>query len=310
MPTGEYLQYGGQAVIEGVMMRSPRYFAIACRNPQQEVVLLSEPIAATWIGRQKWLKRPFLRGTLALLDAMALGIRALQFSSNVQLAEPPKEGEEPKKPESIQGFAVGGAIVFAMAFGMFLFVGVPTMVSDLFRARHWSDSSLNMMDGVIRIAIFIAYIAVISILKDIRAVFQYHGAEHKAVNTLEANLPLTIENAKQQTRLHPRCGTSFIMVVLILSIILFSFLPRPALYLRMPMHMVALPIIAGLAYEAIRLAGRFKAKTLTKLAFAPGLLSQYLTTREPTDDQIEVALAALRTVVEKEHADAIVAPVA
>jgi len=308
MPTGEYLQYGGQAVIEGVMMRSPRYFAIACRSPKQEIVLQSEPIEATWIGRQKWLKRPFLRGTLALLDAMALGIKALQFSANVQLEEEKKEapeGEAAKvvpdsKSASIQGFAVGGAMVFALIFGMFLFVFLPTYISDLLKARHWQDRSLNMLDGVLRITIFVIYVSVIGMLKDIQRVFQYHGAEHKAVNTLEANLPLTLENAKLQTRLHPRCGTSFIMVVLIISIFVFSFLPRPPIFLRMPLHMIALPIIAGFAYEAIRLAGRFKTKAITKLAFAPGLLSQFLTTREPTDDQIEVALIALKTVVEKE----------
>lgn len=320
MPTGEYLQYGGQAVIEGVMMRSPRFFAVACRAPNDEIVLQAEALAITWIGRQKWLKKPFLRGSLALVDAMMLGIRALTFASNIQLDEryaktPPTDAvadpapesaataEKPTPSSSIQGIAIGGAMVVGLGFGVVLFFVVPTLISEFFKRYGWSVGALNMLDGVLRILIFLGYIMLIGLNKEIRRVFQYHGAEHKAINTLEDGQEMSLENARAQTRLHPRCGTSFVIIVLLLSILVFSVLPRPVVYLRIPMHLLMLPVIAGIAYEAIRLAGRFRSSFWTKIAFAPGLLTQYLTTREPDDRQIEVALAALNSVIEREGFD-------
>lgn len=291
----ENLQYGGQAVIEGVMMRSPRYFAVACRHPNGEIVLKLEDLANSWLARLKWLNRPFLRGTLALLDAMALGIRALRFSADVQLEEQTQTVQQKR----INDLAIGSTMVVGLLLGLGLFVALPTTLTQLLPWKH--PVLLNVLDGVIRIAFFIGYVVAVGNLKEIRRVFQYHGAEHKAINTFEAGLPLTIENAKAQPRIHPRCGTSFVMVVLILAIFVFSLTGRPPIWIRIPLHIALLPLVAGVAYEVIKFAGRYKGSRFTRWLLAPGLWSQHITTREPDEAQIEVALRALQAVVEQER---------
>ncbi len=335
MPKGEYLQYGGQAVIEGVMMRSPRYFAVACRAPDGRIIVHSEPVAKTWVGRLTWLKKPFLRGTLALFDAMALGIRALQFAAQVQTEEPQKKEEVPEKNgaptettrteegsemvhakgdegSSLMKISVVGAMITGLAIGVFLFVMLPVWLAQPVRNAGGSLIVTNLIEGVIKAAIFLGYIALIGQMKEIKEVFKYHGAEHKAINAMEAGQDLTLENARAQTRLHPRCGTSFAIIVLLLSIIVFTFLPReygmPSVildtFVRIGLKLLVIPLIAGVAYEAIRLAGTFRDERWVKILFAPGLATQYLTTREPRDDQIEVALVALRTVIKREQEEA------
>ncbi len=289
------LQYGGQAVIEGVMMRSPRYFAVACRHPNGDIVVKLEDLAHSWLARLKWLNRPFLRGTLALLDAMALGIRALRFSADVQLEEQTQTVQQKR----INDLAIGSTMVVGLLIGLGLFVALPTTLTQLL---PWKNPVLlNMLDGILRIVLFLGYVVAVGNLKEIRRVFQYHGAEHKAINTLEAGLPLTLENAKQQSRIHPRCGTSFVMVVLILAIFVFSLTGRPPIWLRIPLHIALLPLVAGIAYEAIKFAGRYKESRFTRWLLAPGLWSQHITTREPEEAQIEVALRALQAVVEQEQ---------
>jgi len=289
------LQYGGQAVIEGVMMRSPRYFAVACRRPNGYIVVKLEDLANSWLARLKWLNRPFLRGTLALLDAMALGIRALRFSADVQIEEQTQTVQQKR----INDLAVGSTMVLGIAIGVGLFVALPTALTQLL---PWKNPVLlNMLDGIIRIALFLGYVMAVGNLKEIRRVFQYHGAEHKAINTFEAGLPLTMENARQQSRIHPRCGTSFVMVVLILAIFVFSLTGRPPIWLRIPLHIALLPVVAGIAYEVIKFAGRHKESRFTRWLLAPGLWSQRITTREPEEAQIEVALCALQAVVEQER---------
>lgn len=340
-PVGDFLQYGGQAVIEGVMMRSPRYFAVACRRPNGEIVVRREEVDKSLLGKLKWLNKPLLRGTLALLDAMVLGTRALAFASSVQMEAQQKQSARPapapsslKRAEeeilasatamavgppiediptqmpasgNINDIAIGGTIVFSFLFGIALFLLLPTALTDgikhlgllqphIQQSRIW----LNVIDGLIRMAIFFGYIGLISLMPQIREVFMYHGAEHKAINTLEAGRPLTPGNALQSSRIHPRCGTSFIFVVLVINLIVFAFLPRPALYLRFPLHLAVIPLVAGLAYEVIKFAGRFRRNPLVMAVFAPGMWSQYLTTREPNERQIEVALAALTSVLEAE----------
>jgi uncharacterized protein YqhQ len=289
------LQYGGQAVIEGVMMRSPRYFAVACRHPNGEIVLKLEDLANSWLARLRWLNRPFLRGTLALLDAMALGIRALRFSADVQLEEQTQTVQQKR----INDLAIGSTMVVGLLIGLGLFVALPTTLTQLL---PWKNPILlNMLDGILRIALFLGYVLAVGHLKEIRRVFQYHGAEHKAINTFEAGLPLTLENAQQQSRIHPRCGTSFVMVVLILAIFVFSLTGRPPIWLRIPLHIALLPVVAGIAYEVIKFAGRRKESRFTRWLLAPGLWSQRMTTREPEEAQIEVALRALQAVVEQEQ---------
>jgi uncharacterized protein YqhQ len=332
MPKGEYLQYGGQAVIEGVMMRSPRFFAVACRAPDGRIIVHSEPVAKTWVGRLTWLKKPFLRGTLALFDAMALGIRALQFAAQVQ-TEPPPQPESPAggngvpsegrrteegsemvhskgdEGSSLMKISVVGAMITGLAIGVFLFVMLPVWLAQPVRNAGGSLIVTNLIEGFIKAAIFLGYIAVIGQMKEIREVFKYHGAEHKAINAMEAGQELTLSNARSQTRLHPRCGTSFAIIVLLLSIVVFTFLPREYgmssvlldTLVRIGLKLLVIPLIAGIAYEAIRLAGTFRDERWVSVLFAPGLATQYLTTREPRDDQIEVALVALRTVLERER---------
>ncbi len=297
-PQKRYWRYGGQAVIEGVMMRSPRYFAIACRAPDGSLVLRAEPLTRTLIGKLQFMNRPLLRGILMLIDALALGIKALHFSSQVQLQNDPNQKPIPR---SVQDIAIGASAAFGLGLGILLFFALPTLLTDWLKREGWGSFEQNLLDGLLRIAIFLGYVAAIGLMPDIRRVFQYHGAEHKAINALEAGLPVTVETARQQTRLHPRCGTSFVLLVLVVSIFVFALLGRPPAYIRIPMHMALLPVIASVVYEIIRLAGMFKSGWLTRVLLAPGLWSQYLTTREPTDDQIEVAVAALQAVLELEE---------
>ena len=346
VPKGEYLQYGGQAIIEGVMMRSPRFFSVAVRAPNGQVVLQTEALEKNWIGRQRWLKWPFLRGTLALLDAMALGYRALKFSANVQLdsryqppaavdgadaaatsasasaaagdaqplSSPVATAAVPVAPvvggDSVYSVQIGLTLVVAMALGLFIFVFLPNLIAER-AAIAQSDTVKNLVTGLIKIVFFLGYIWAIGLLPDIKRLFRYHGAEHKAINTLEDDQELTIDNCRRHTRLHPRCGTSFAIVVLIVSLIVFTPLLRYPLgthhlaivnvSIRVLAEIVILPIVAGLSYELIRLAGKLKTSAVVTALFYPGLMTQYLTTGEPADDQTEVALLALRACVDAEQ---------
>jgi uncharacterized protein YqhQ len=326
VPKGEYLQYGGQAIVEGVMMRSPRYFAVAVRAPNQQIVLQTEHIEKTWLGRQKWLKLPFLRGSLGILDAMTLGIRAMKFAAQVQLdptlqaegekveASTGKGSEIVAKPDGqgqIGNIAIGLTLVGALAIGLVVFKAAPLLISEQFkRAGVHSQLGLNAIQGGIGILFFLGYLIAISRLPDIHRVFKYHGAEHKAINTLEADQDLTLENCKLQTRLHPRCGTSFAIVVLILDVLFgVIFLPRefihswgvaPNLGLRFIINLALLFPFAGIAYEGIRLAGKFRHSGIVNALFAPGLATQLITTAEPDPEQIEVALTALKACVDAE----------
>lgn len=338
MPKGEYLQYGGQAIIEGVMMRSPRYFAVAVRAPNQQIVLQAEPLEKTWIGRQKWLKLPFLRGTLALLDAMALGIRAMHFASHIQMddryqpAAPAADGEQPAaaavepgevvsgggESDSIKKIAVGGAMVMGLVVGLFLFVFLPNLIGQGLLQRLFGiddSTTVNFVSNLVKVVIFIGYIWLVSRMPEIRRVFMYHGAEHKAINTLEAEQSLTLENCKLQTRLHPRCGTSFAIIVLLVGILVFTFVPRYPVpewkhllflntLLRFGIELLILPFIAGISYELLRFAGKFRNSALVMALFKPGLWTQYITTVEPDENQIEVALVALKACIDAEEAHA------
>jgi uncharacterized protein YqhQ len=329
MPQGEYLQYGGQAIFEGVMMRSPRFFSVACRAPNGEIITQTEALEKTWIGRQKWLKFPFLRGSLALLDAMALGIKAMRFASNIQLAPEyqaaPAAGAAPVAapvasagPTSnrVQDAYVGGAMISGIAMGLLLFVFLPNWLAEML--GHLDPLQKNLASGIIKIIFFLGYLGGIGQMAAIKDVFRYHGAEHKAINTLEAEQELSLENCKAQTRLHPRCGTSFAVIVLIVGLFVFTFVPRYPLgqqtfalfnvLIRVAMEIIILPIIAGISYELLRLAGKFRNQTLVNLAFKPGIWTQFLTTREPNAGQIEVALVALKNVLAAEKAGAPVEP--
>lgn len=321
MPKGEYLQYGGQALIEGVMMRSPRYFSVACRAPNGEIVVETEALDKTWIGRQKWLRAPFLRGSLAILDSMALASKAMKFATDVQTD--PKYAEagstpEPESPGSkrVQDAAVGLSTFVGIGLGLLLFVFVPNLIAERFAKGRFHDFRLtNLLTEAIKMLFFFGYLGLISRLPSIHRVFQYHGAEHKAINTLEAEQELSEANALAQTRLHPRCGTSFAVIVLLISVLLFTFVPRypiPALQgqvflsslVRFLVELPIIPVIAGISYEMIRLAGKFRNSSFVMTLFWPGLMTQYLTTAEPDTEQVQVALAALNAVLAEEDRDA------
>jgi hypothetical protein len=326
VPQGEYLQYGGQAVIEGVMMRSPRFFSIACRAPNGEIIIQTEAVEKTWIGRQKWLRWPFLRGSLALLDTMALGTRSMRFAANVQLAaehqavvpgEAPviaaKTTEGQEKKNRVQDTTIGGAMVFALLVGVCLFNYLPNLIAQNLERFGSTGMMINFVTEIVKIVIFLGYLALIGQSPDIREVFKYHGAEHKAINTMEAEQTLNMENCLAQTRLHPRCGTSFAITVLIVSMVVFTFVPRypfghslgflPDATIRFGVELIILPLISGIAYELIRLAGQFRRSEIVHVLFWPGLMSQYLTTREPESRHVEIAIAALKAVIAAENGE-------
>ena len=329
----ERTQYGGQAVVEGVMMRSPRFFAIACRRLSDgEIVTTLEPVEKH-VGAFQWLNKPFLRGSLALVDAMALGIKALTYAANVQATDQFAQnnfaqseaasagaanlamGEGlPEKEKSsdgtINGIAIGATTVLSLALGFGLFWVLPALAVDKFLPVHGRLVS-NLAEGGIRLAIFFLYIAAISQMAHIQRVFQYHGAEHKAINTLERRVPMTVENARESSRIHPRCGTNFIFIVLMTSIVVFSVVPRhpfsegigPVLETVL-LRLLLLPIVAGVAYEILKWAGSNRDKAWAQALIAPGLWTQYLTTRVPDDSQLQVAIASLDAVWKEEHSGA------
>lgn len=319
------------AILEGVMMRSPNHYAVACRAPDQSIIVHAEPIKKNW-ARTKLIKVPILRGAVALIDSMALGIRAMNFSADVQLREtkeettPADEGQTDEvavtaeqssvrvdKGQSLATrFAVAGAIFTGLGLSFLLFQASPVWIAQAFEPLGVkSVTALNLIEGLVKIIVFLGYLALIGNMAAVKELFRYHGAEHKAINCLEKDLPLTIENVRQQTRLHPRCGTSFMIIVLILSIIVFTFLPRDYntgslfldLLVRIGIKVPILPIIAGVAYEGIRWAGRMKNQKLLFTLFWPGLMTQYLTTREPNESNIDVALVSLKAAVDAEARD-------
>ena len=320
----ERTQYGGQAVVEGVMMRSPRFFAVACRRlSDQKIVVEMEPIEKH-LRAVQWLNKPFLRGSLALIDAMALGIKALTYAANVQATDVPQgegraagaaslamgEGVGEKKTSAdgtINGIAIGATTVVSLVLGFGLFWTTPALITDHL-LPHATRLGANLAEGGIRLAIFFAYIGLISQMKHIQRVFQYHGAEHKAINTLERGAAMTLANARESSRIHPRCGTNFIFIVLLTSIVVFSVVPRhtfhegigPVLE-TVGLRLLLLPVVAGIAFEILKWAGSNRDKAWAQALIAPGLWTQYLTTRVPDDSQIEVAIAALDAVWAKEH---------
>lgn len=300
------------------MMRSPGFFSVACRAPNGAIVRKTEPIEKTWIGRQKWLQKPFLRGTFALLDGMALGIRAMRFAGDVQV-KPEYQTEESQKAlgaapkKGVQEVAVAGAMIGGLALGFFVFNIMPNAIAELLgRNRNASGLAINYISETLKVIFFIGYIWAISFLPDIRNLFRYHGAEHKAINAMEASEPLDLSHAGAQTRIHPRCGTSFAVIVLIVGFLLTPLVPRYPITgsagnwlqdvpVRVFLELLILPIIAGISYELLRIAGKMRNEKWVNVAFAPGMWTQRITTQEPDQGHLEVALAALHGVVDAEE---------
>lgn len=272
---------GGQAVIEGVMMRGPNIIATAVRAPSGEIIVKTESFAPV-SERYPILKKPMLRGVVALIESLVQGLKALSFSAQAA-------GDE---EEELSNKEIAVTMAFSLGLAIVLFVIIPTYAAKYIHSAITDARLLNLLEGVLRLAIFFVYITAISRMKDIRRVFEYHGAEHKTIHAYEAGVPLDVEHVRTYTTLHPRCGTNFLFIVMIVSIVMFAFLGWPDLWIRIVSRIILMPVVAGLAYEIIRFAGKSEAKWV-QVAILPGLLLQKLTTREPSDDQLEVAIKAL-----------------
>jgi uncharacterized protein YqhQ len=285
---------GGQAVLEGVMMRGISVWAVAVRRPDGEVAISSEPIKP-WAQRHRLWRLPVLRGIVALGESLKIGFRALGISANAQL-----EDDEDGEPEEIGGWVWGLTIAFSMLLAVGLFFVVPVGLTSLIKDQLGSPFLFWLVEGVLRTGIFIGYIAAISRLKDLRRVFEYHGAEHKTISCYEAEDELTPARAKLYSRLHPRCGTSFLLIVMVLAIFVFAPLGLPAWYWLVLSRILGIPLIAGLSYEVIKWAGRNRRKRWVRAVMWPGLMLQNLTTREPDEEQLAVAIASLEAVLARE----------
>ncbi|MGC8763063.1 MAG: DUF1385 domain-containing protein [Acidobacteriota bacterium] len=282
---------GGQAVIEGVLMRLPESYAVAVRDPRGTVQVKKDRLPEAARGRLGNL--PLVRGSVILFRALLLGISALNYSAEVAMSE--EEGTGKSGPASTLSLVL--TVVLSLAAGVLLFFYLPLFATELI-SRHWglAQTSLgfNLVDGALRVAVFLLYILAISLAKDIRRVFAYHGAEHKAVFTWEAQEALTVENARRHPRLHPRCGTSFLLFVMVVSILVFALVPHAApFWVKALVRLLFLPLIAGISYELIRFTAKFPRSPWVKPLLWPGLAFQLLTTREPDDAMLEVALRAL-----------------
>lgn len=347
---------GGQAVMEGVMMRTPSAYAIACRKSDGTIVHTAETLPK-WSDTYKWLNLPVLRGGATLIQSMALGIKALNFSAKiyeddlevqkeltkekvlrtqtvlisgttdenftkapVKVIMPESKTEESKAKKASQSAGAAGSIIFALGFNVLLFIVAPLLLTNIgFIALGWAESPLiaagagwwemakayiweikphswiafNLIDGLVRMLFFVIMIFTMSYLKDIRRVFEYHGAEHKTVFTWEKGLELNVDNATIQKRQHPRCGTSFLMVVMLVAIVLFSVIKFDALWMNLVVRIALMPLVAGLSYEIIRYAAKKESGAIFKFMTLPGLWLQNITTQEPDGEQLEVAIKAL-----------------
>jgi uncharacterized protein YqhQ len=285
----EPFQYGGQAVIEGVMMRGPKEMAVAVRKQAGDIVIDTKPINSL-AQKYPFLKWPLLRGVLALFEAMVIGVKVLTYSANMAFDE---------EEETLSGREIAFTVFLAVGLAVLLFVIIPAAAAFFLKAyvnTFWQ----NILEGVLRIAIFLGYVLAIGRMSDVQRVFQYHGAEHKVIHAYEAGEKLTVDNARKYTTLHPRCGTSFMLVVLVLTIFLFSFLHTPDILSRIASRLLLLPVVAGLGYEFIKWSGKYACRSWVKAIIAPGLWLQKLTTREPDDSQLEVAICALEAVLARD----------
>jgi uncharacterized protein YqhQ len=284
--------YGGQAVIEGVMIRGRSSVVTAVRRPGGEVAVDVKPIESIYTG---WIRRaPLIRGVVILIEAMVLGIKSLIYSSNIALEE---------EEEEISTKALWGMLASAAVLAVVLFFIAPLFLTKLVNTYLTNSLLFMVVEGVIRLAIFIAYLKVMSLLPDIKRVFAYHGAEHKAVNAYEAGVPMEVNAIKSYSTAHVRCGTSFLFLVLIIAIILFAFVGRHALWLMVLSRVVLIPVIMALGYEVIYFGAKHRGNWFVKIILAPGLLLQSLTTGEPDDSQMEVAIAAMNKAVEVDRAE-------
>jgi uncharacterized protein YqhQ len=285
---------GGQAVLEGVMMRGPSAWSVAVRKSNGDIVEINRPIASVLL-RHRWLRIPILRGVVALGESLAIGFRALAISANYAAQEEGDDGE-------VQTELTRGQLLFAfgiaIGFALLLFKVSPALITSWLPIE--STGAFVVIEGFVRVTIFIAYLALIGLMPDLKRVFQYHAAEHKAINAYEAGDPLEPEVVDRHSLLHVRCGTAFLLYVMVVAIFVFAFFGQPAWYWLITSRILLLPVIAGIAYEIIRFAGKHPRHPVLRTLLAPGLWLQRMTTREPTLDQVEVSIRALREVLRLE----------
>jgi uncharacterized protein YqhQ len=298
-PAESELLVGGQALIEGVMMRSPGAYGIAVRRPDGSMALRRGKVSP--LGRKyPFLKLPVLRGVAVLFQSLFIGIQALNFSALEAGVEPAEKAEA----KETSGWAVAGSMALGLGLGVVVFLLVPlwlTQLAERYLFGSMPNLAFNLFDGALRGIFFLTYIVAISRMKDIHRVFQYHGAEHKVVFAWEARGPLTVDAARVQSRLHPRCGTSFLLFVLLVSIVLFALIPKSAPFLvKFGGRLLLVPFIAGLSYEVLRLTAKNADSPVFALLVAPGLMLQKITTQEPTDDMLAVAIAALEEALRED----------
>ncbi len=294
---------GGQAVIEGVMMRGPKETATVVRKSDGSIVIDKKPVGS-FVTKYKLNKIPIVRGIFSFVDSLVTGMKCLMFSAD-QMDLEEEEDYKPSKVEKwledklgdkVKDIAIYFAVFVSVIFSIGLFMLLPNALASV--ADIFTDNKiiLNLSEGVIRMLIFLSYLILVSRMKDIKRVFEYHGAEHKTIATYESGEELTVENARKHSRLHPRCGTSFLLIVMVVSIVIFSFLRWGAMWQNMLMRLALMPVVAGISYEMIKLAGRSRLKAVAVLT-KPGLWLQKITTREPDDSQLEVAIASLKAVL-------------
>jgi uncharacterized protein YqhQ len=300
------VSYGGQAVLEGVMMRGPAVWSVAVRTPAGELVEVTRAVSSPMQRHRIW-RLPVIRGVVALGESLAIGFRALAISANYAMQGEPEEGadgvvgEPAEVSTEISRWQIIVSFVIAIGFALALFKVGPALITEMLPIS--GTYTFVAVEGLIRVSVFIAYIVLIGLLPDLKRVFQYHGAEHKAINALEGGSELTPEKVQKFSLIHPRCGTAFLLWVMVIGIFVFAFVGRPVWYWLVISRILLLPVIAGLAYELIRYAGKHQDNRVLMTLLAPGLWLQRLTTREPTLDQIEVSIRALEEVMRFEQSE-------
>ena len=302
----KYSGIGGQAVIEGIMMRNGSKYAVAVRKPDGNIAMDVKE-THSWSERHPWMKWPFIRGTFSFIESMITGIKTLMFSASFYETEDgeketPESGkeaaEDTEKASGEEGISKGvlaGTLLVSLAFAIGLFSLLPVLLASIL--RKWTDSGfvIALAEGVLRILIFVGYIWAVSMMKDIKRTFMYHGSEHKCINCIEHGLELNVENVRKSSKQHKRCGTSFMLIVMIISVFVFMFIRVDNVLLRMLTRVLLIPVVAGLSFEFLRFAGTHDGPMINALS-RPGLWLQNLTTREPEDDMIEVAITAVEAV--------------
>ena len=293
-----YSGIGGQAVMEGVMMKNKNRYAVAVRKPDHEIEVMTKEYKGIVPG-EIWQKIPLVRGVLSFIDSLVLGMSTLMYSASFfedeDEAEKEKQKDSPEKMKAKENAMMGGTVILSVILAIAIFMILPYYLSVLCSRFIASDMIVAVLEGILRLAIFIGYIVVISKMKEIQRVFMYHGAEHKTINCLEHGEDLTPENIKKYSRLHKRCGTSFLLIVMIVSIVVFMFIRVDSLVWKFVLRILLVPVVAGISYEFIRLAGRSDSKIVNTLS-KPGLYLQYFTTREPDEEMMEVAIKAVEGV--------------